>query len=191
MYRGVWILAAALAPLMAQPYQPLTNAERAKWFVRNTYNPPSLLLASPAIAGWRTYRQNPVEWDKSPVGFGQRYGSHLLNTTITNGTEAAMGAVLHEDPRYFPLTTGTTGQRLRQVLKQTVLSRHSNGQFRFGTARALGFTASAVARHAYMPDSVTTAGHTAARVGIGYSGRFFGNFFREFRPEIRALFKRN
>ena len=31
----------------------------------------------------------------------------------------------------------------------------------------------------------------AARIGIGYSGRFFGNFFREFRPEIRAIFKRN
>lgn len=191
MYRGIWIITACLWPLAAQSYEPLTNAGRAQWFVRNTYNPPSLLLASPAIAGWRTYRQNPVEWDQSVTGFGQRYGAHLLNTTITNGTEAAAGAILHEDPRYFPLTQGTAGQRLRHVLKQTVLSRHSDGHYRFGTARALGFTASAVARHGYMPDSVTTAGHTAARIGLGYTGRFFGNFFREFRPEIRGLFKRN
>jgi len=191
MYLVIWLVAACLWPLAAQSYQPLTNAERANWFVRNTYNPPSVFLAAPAVAGWRTLRDNPREWDRTSEGFAKRYGAHLVNTTIGNGAEAALGAVLHEDPRYFPLTTGTRRQRIRQVFKQTFLSRHSNGQYRFGTARALGFTVSAVARHAYMPDSVTTAGHTTARIGTGYMGRFFGNFFREFRPEIRAIFKRN
>jgi len=184
------VLLFALTPILAQTYEPLTGEERLKWFAKSTYGPRSLLFSGPFSAGWRTLRNRPEEWGPHWEGFGKRYGSRLLNNSLTNGLEGSLGAVWNEDPRYHRLGQGPVGRRFGAAFKQTWMSRYGDGSYRIGVARAIGITGGSFAQKLWMPDSITSNRDCAVRIGGGYAGRFLGNLFREFSPEIMRFAKR-
>jgi hypothetical protein len=179
-----------ILPATAQNYEPLTAAERIKWFGRTTYGTRSLLISGPITSAWRTYTNRPEEWGPGWEGFGKRYAARLMNNTVNNGLEGSFGALWEEDPRYFRLGQGSAGKRLGAAFKQTFLSRYGDGEYRFGAAKAIGITGSAFGQKLWMPDSVTSNRDCVVRVGGGYLGRFFGNMAREFTPDIKKVLKR-
>lgn len=184
------VIAISILPLSAQttppqPYVPLTAEQRVTWFVQKTYGPKSLFITGPISAGFRTYRNRPVEWGPHWEGFGKRYGARLLNNSVTNSIEGALGAAWDEDPRYFRIGQGPATTRLRHIVKSTFLSRYSDGRYRFGAAKAIGITGGSFAQKIWMPDSVTTNRDCMVRIGTGYGGRLLGNFFREFVPDLK------
>ncbi|HEU0119884.1 MAG TPA: hypothetical protein VFQ91_05110 [Bryobacteraceae bacterium] len=189
LLRNVGFLFAVL-PLAAQNYAPLSAEERLKWFGTTTYGPRSLLVGGTAVSAWRTWRNRPHEWGPGWEGFGKRYGARILGNTFTNGVEASMGALWDEDPRYFRRGEGGAKKRLGNALKQTFMSRFGDGEYRFGAAKATGIVGGAFAQKMWMPDSVTTNRHCLYRIGGGYSGRFVGNLFREFLPDLKRAIKR-
>ena len=179
-----------LLPLAGQNYEPLTVEERAKWFVRSTYGVRSLLVSGPITSAWRTQRNRPVEWGSHWDGFGKRYGARLINNTVTNGIEVSAGAIWNEDPRYFRLGTGSGGRRVGHALKLTFMSRYGDGEYHLGAAKAIGITGASFLQKVGMPDSVTSNRDCTVRIGSNYAGRFVGNFFREFGPDIKKKFKK-
>ncbi|MFN0100868.1 MAG: hypothetical protein ACKV2U_02130 [Bryobacteraceae bacterium] len=183
------ILSVALLPLSAQNYKPLTAEERVKWFGVSTFGPRSLFISGPFTSAWRTYTNRPEEWGPHWGGFGKRYAARLLNNTVNNGVEASLGAVWNEDPRYFRLGEGSVGRRLGQAVKQTVMSRYGDGEYRFGFARAIGITGGSFGQKLWMPDSVTSNRDCVVRIGGNYAGQFVGNLFREFSPELLKKLK--
>ncbi len=184
------LLLLGLPLLPAQSYQPLTGEERLAWFAKSTYGPKSLLVAGPFSAAWRTAVNRPEEWGPHWEGFGKRYAARLGNNSITNGTEAALGAIWKEDPRYFRLGQGSVGKRLGSAFKQTWLARYGDGEYRFAAAKAIGITGASFAQKLYMPESVTSNRDCVLRIGSGYAGRFFGNLFREFGPDVFKKLKK-
>jgi hypothetical protein len=179
-----------LLPLAAQTYEPLTAGERLKWFGRATYGPRSLLASGPITAGWRTLTNRPEEWGPGWEGFGKRYGSRLVNNSVTNGLEGSFGAIWKEDPRYFRIGEGSMGKRLGGVVKRTWMSRYGNGEYHFGAAKFIGITGGSLFQKAWMPDSVTSNRDVVNRIWGGYAGRLVGNFIREFTPDLMRKFKK-
>ncbi len=177
--------------LMAQNYEPLTAEARVKWFAKSTYGPKSLFVSGPFTAGWRTRNNRPEEWGSGLDGFGKRYGMRLVNNSVTNGVEGFAGAMWDEDPRYFRMGQGSLKRRLSHAAKMTFLSHFDDGRNRFGAAKAVGIVSGSFAQKLWMPDSITSNRDCLIRIGGGYSGRFFGNVFREFVPDLLKAFKKN
>lgn len=189
MKYSTFLLLVAALPLSSQNYAPLTAEERVKWFGATTYGPRSLLISGPISAGWRTYRNRPEEWEPHWDGFGKRYAARLLDNTVTNGLEASMGAIWKEDPRYFRIGQGPMRRRIGRTVRQTFMNRYGDGSYHVGAAKAIGIVGTSYARKLWMPDSVTSNRDCAYRIGGGYAGRFIGNFFREFGPDLLKKMK--
>ncbi|MBM3788638.1 MAG: hypothetical protein FJW30_30245, partial [Acidobacteria bacterium] len=110
-------------PMMAQ----MTAEDRAHWFAKSTFGVRSLAVGGPFSAGWRTMRNRPVEWGRTPEGFAKRYGYRLINNSVTNGVEGVAGAAWGEDPRYHRLGAGGGGARLGNALKRTFVTNYDDG----------------------------------------------------------------
>lgn len=183
-------LAIVLLALPLSAQSSMTGEERAKWFAHSTFGMRSLLISGPFSAGWRTYRNRPVEWGGSYEGFGKRYGMRLVNNSITNGVEGLAGAAWGENPRYQRLAKGGAGARFGNAVKRTFVTDYEDGKTRFAFARAMGITTGAFAQNRWMPDSMATNRAALNRVGGGYIGRMMGNIFREFGPDLKKIVKR-
>jgi hypothetical protein len=185
----VLLLLAALAAA-AQPWQPITGTERVENFVQGTYGPNSLFVGGVFSSSFRTLNNNPREWGPGWSGFGRRYGMRLVNNSVNNGVEVALGALWDEDPRYHPLHKGSPGKRIGYALKRTFYNRYGTSREHFGAARFAGIVAGSFGQNLWMPDSVNDARHGVRRIAGNYAGSAVGNLFREFTPEIKKIFKR-
>jgi hypothetical protein len=77
--------------------QPITGQQRIQWAVRNSIGP-GLLFS----AGLGTLFDVPKAYGTHWEGFGERYGIRLTAIAVSNTTEAGLGAIWGEDPRYIP-----------------------------------------------------------------------------------------
>lgn len=165
----------------------MTFEERLYWFARNTYGPPSILVAGPLSSGLRTWRNTPEEWGPGWEGFGKRYGIRFVNNSVTNGLRVTSSAIWNEDPRYRRLGQGSFGARLKSVLKQSVMSYYGNGKLYPSASLAIGHFGSAHIQNLWMPASVSTQKDAWVRGALMYSGRLNSNFAREFFPLLRNV----
>lgn len=140
-------LLVLLTPLCAQTnipddvvpnYQPITGAERAKWFVVSTAGPSSLLLSGPLSAAWGTMRNSPSEYGPHWEGFGKRYGMRLTGISVGNAIEGGLSAVWGEDPRYLRSPNRAFGSRVEHVMKTTFEAPNRDGRYRPAYARFAG-----------------------------------------------------
>ena len=179
------------APVQKEPYTPITGKGRLLWFVTNTAGAQSLLLAGPISAGWGTLLHSPEEYPPTWEGFGQRYGMRLTGVSTGNAITASMGAIWGEDPRYFRLENATFKQHVWQVLKLSIMSRYSDGEYRFGYAKLAGNVGNNFLSNTWRVPSESTAGQASLRCVYGLLGRMAGNAFTEFWPEVKTrVFKK-
>ena len=182
---------SAMTPTQEAPYKPITAKQRGVWFVNTTAGLQSLLLAGPLSAGWGTLLHSPEEYPPTWEGFGQRYGMRLTGVSTGNAITASVGAIWGEDPRYFRLQSGTFKQHVFQVLKSSVFSRYSDGQYHFGYAKLAGNVGNNFLSNTWRVPSESSAGDASLRCVYGLLGRMGGNAFVEFWPIVRKrVFKK-
>jgi hypothetical protein len=171
------------------PYTPISNAERAEWIVKSSLGPRSLATGV-FTSGWLTAINAPREWERSWSGFGKRYVNREATVTMSNGMEAALGALWGEDPRYGRLGGTRAGARIGHAVKSSVLARGRNGRLRPAWARYTGVGVTVAVSTAWLPPSVTTPGATSWRVTSAVLGRLVGNVFEEFWPDVRERLRK-
>jgi len=58
-------------------------------------------------------------------------------------------------------------------------------------ARYVGAIGSNLVANTWLPPGSTTTSQNLRRIGNGFLGRFFGNMWQEFWPDVRRRFNRN
>lgn len=168
---------------------PVTGGERVRWTVDGTFGATSIATGV-VIASWNTAWNTPSEWGASWSGFGKRFGSREAQMTMSNAVEAGLGAAWGEDPRYFP--SGRTGiwARTGHAAKTVFVAHRRNGRLAPAWARYVGAIGSNLVANTWLPPSSTTGPQNVRRIGNGFLGRFVGNMWNEFWPDVRGRLTR-
>jgi len=186
----VGVASAGAQPLSStDPYVPITGAQRAKWILDGSTSIRSL-GAGVVVDTWLTAWNIPEEWGRGWSGIGKRYVSREAGVTISNSVEASLGAAWGEEPRYFRAPPGGLGSRIGFAAKSTVLARRRDGHFAPAWARYAGNVATNIVEESWLPPSARGPGNIAARSTPGLLGRFAGNLFEEFWPDVKKLLRR-
>lgn len=166
------------------PPDPITASGRASWVGQSVYGPRSL-AAGVFVAGFQTAVDSPDEWEHDWRGFGRRYAARDAGIAVANSIEGSLGAAWSEDPRYFRCSCDSVRDRAANAAKFTFLARRGDGHLAPAWARYAGTATGSVVQKAWLPPSLDTWDQVALREGTAFAGRFVGNLWAEFWPDIR------
>lgn len=166
---------------------PITGRERLEWVVKSTVGPVSL-TGGLFTAGWGTLFNEPREYGPHWDGFGQRYGMRLTGIATSNVMEAGLGSFWGEDPRYVRSTGETLKGRLGHVVKMTFMAQNRQGHLRPAYARYIAIPGNNFLSNTWRADSGATVSRASLRTALGFLGRFAGNAFDEFWPDVQRRF---
>ncbi len=188
---AVSILSLPAAPAAAQDpaRAPITAAQRAQWIGQSLYGPRSL-AAGVFVAGFQTEAVLPEEWGRSADGFARRFGARDAAIATSNSIEAALGAAWGEDPRYFACGCSSVTHRAGHAAKLAFVARRDDGRFAPAWGRYAGTMTASVVQNAWLPPSVTQWQDVVIREGTSFGGRFVGNLWAEFWPDVKRRLHR-
>lgn len=165
-------------------YTAATGEDRVNWAIRGTIGPASL-AGEVFAAGWGTAFDQPSEYGPHWSGFGSRYGLGLSGVAASNTVEAGLGAAWGEDPRYFRAAGEPFWNRLGHAAKFTFLAKDRDGHEMPAYARYTAIVGTNYLSNTWRPDSDATGERAAVRIGLGVLGRFGGNVWAEFWPDVK------
>jgi hypothetical protein len=163
---------------------PITGVGRLDWAVKSTIGPASLWTGV-LNSTWGTAFNHPREYGESFEGFAKRYGLRLTGVAASNVTEAGLGALWGEDPRYHRDRAEAFRSRFHRTLKMTFLSETRDGRLTPAYARYIAIAGTNVLSDAWRPNSDRSPVNTIDRIGMGFGGRLLGNMWEEFWPDVR------
>jgi hypothetical protein len=182
---------ANVSAATGMPIGPTTAADRGKWFVVSTVGPVSLLGAGPLSAAWGTMLNSPESYGRTWEGFGKRYGVRLTGVAVSNATEAALGALWDEDPRYYASPNRNFKGRVGHVFKMTFMARRSDGSLMPAYGRYVATVGNNILTNAWRPNDENDLNSALSRTAYGFLGRLGSNAFAEFWPTVKKkLFKK-
>jgi hypothetical protein len=166
------------------PYLPLSGREKFDHFVHCSYSPYTFLNA----AYNATYAQivgDPSGYGGGMEGWGKRMGSAVA------GTEARsffgwflFPALLHQDPRYFPMYQGSVVKRGLYAISRVVVTRNDDGNVTFNSSGLLGIAFTESLQNAWLPQDRRGLGITVSRVAGSMQGYATTYLLQEFTPDI-------
>jgi hypothetical protein len=166
----------------------ITPSGRVGW-VTTTIVASQSLMAGAFVAGTEMTMALPPEWERTASGFGRRYVARDGAIAISNGVEASLGALWDEDPRYAQCHCDGIRQRAAHAARLSVLAARSDGQVAPAWGRYAGTITSNFAQNTWLPPSGRTWQQMVLRQAGAVGGRFVGNLWAEFWPDVRRHFK--
>ena len=162
------------------PYVFPTARHMNMYWLKNTIGPKALLGAT-FTASWNQWvADTPSEWAKDATGFGQRYGSSLLDNAVNTTSLVWISRATGQDPRYHRCDCAGLWPRTRHAIQLAFVSYNRNGGLSFSPAKMISpFTGPMVTRNTIYPDRFGPS--NAARGGAYYvAGSIGWNMVREF-----------
>ena len=118
-------------------------------------------------------------------GFGEYYARGFSDQIIGSYvTDAILPSLLHEDPRYFRLGTGTFWRRTYYAASRIFVTRMDNGKSRFNITEIAGNIGIDAITTWYYPDS-QSASKGLERFGMQLGNDAISNILTEFWPDIK------
>lgn len=148
---------------------------------------PQLPLKAVFVSGFELGAHTGPDFPTNGWGpFGERVGYNALSiSTTTFFNTAFVPALVHEDPRYFPLGEGSVGARIKWALRSEFVGFGDDGHTMPNYANLVGFGLSSILANAYTPRGSVGFEDTVHRylikicVSAGMNvGREFGVFSR-------------
>ncbi len=164
-------------------YTPMTQGERAKYYVQHMFSPESV-LRSAAGAAINQALDTPHEWRQGAEGYGRRFASSYGEHIVQASTMYGASAIFHEDNRYFRSGRSGFGNRLFYALTSTVLARQDDGERRVSVSRLLSYAAAASLSRLWQPPSTSRLANAGRVFGITLGVEAGFNVAREFFPAI-------
>jgi hypothetical protein len=166
-------------------YSQPTKGDRIAWVLDSTVGLQSLAIGI-FPAGFGTAENKPYEYHGNFSGFAKRYGMRLAGLATQNVMEASLGAIWHEDPRYFRVPDRPFRERLRNTARLTFLARRASGDYGPAYARYIAIPGSNFLSNTWRADSEANTQDALIRTGLGVVGRFSSNVVAEFWPDVSA-----
>jgi hypothetical protein len=172
-------------------YVPLTNAERWKLYVEQTFLTPGAYFRTFAVAADQDINGRPREWGQGLIGYSQRAGSNFARFGLFDTYETAAAEALGHEVRYVRCHCSGFLPRFGYALGAVFVTRNRDGQMvphyaRIGAAFASEATALLWYPPSYRNDDVVFRG-----VLLKLAGRGIMNNLHEFAPEMRRVFHRD
>jgi len=176
----------SLAPAqIGRPTQPITAKQRLNWAVVSTVGPASL-LGGTISAGWGTLFNSPREYGSHWAGFGDRYGMRLTGLVTSNAMEAGLGAIWHEDPRYWRKgDEAPLKNRIKHIFKYTFLAVDETGAARPAYARYVAYAGNNFLSNTWREQSEADTSDALERTATAFLGRIASNTWVEFWPDVK------
>jgi hypothetical protein len=168
---------------LAFAYAPLDSGQKYLYSF-NEMAGPAHWIGFAAHAAIDQARNAPGAWGGGPDSFGVRLanvvGRDLLRTTITFG----VSEFDHEDPRYFPLATGTKWTRTKYAFVHTFVARQDGGGWMPAYSRLLADYSTPFIAQTWQPQKFGIGrGFRGGSVAVGLG--FGSNVWHEFWPDIK------
>jgi hypothetical protein len=123
------------------------------------------------------------------TGYAKRYGLAFADGAIENYlVNAVYSSMLHQDPRYYRLGTGSVWRRTGYSVSRIFVTRNDAGHRRFNFSEILGSATAAGLYHAYHPASDRTIGYTVSSWWSQITYDTLSIVLKEFWPDIRRKF---
>jgi len=167
-----------------ETYKPLTTAEKYHIAFEDSFDWPNFFL----LAGYAAQSQvaaGGFHHNGGMVGFGEYYARGFSDQIIGSYvTDAILPALLHDDPRYFRLGTGTFWRRTYYATSRLFVTRRDNGTSRFNITEIAGNIGVDAITTWYYPDS-QSASKGLERFGMQLGNDAISNILTEFWPDIK------
>ena len=167
-----------------ETYKPLTTAEKYHMAFQDSFDWPNFFL----LAGYAAQSQFAAGGFHHNGGlpvFGEYYARGFSDQIIGSYvTDAILPSLLHEDPRYFRLGSGTLWRRTYYAASRIFVTRLDNGKSRFNITEIAGNIGVDAITTWYYPDSQTAA-KGAERFGMQLGNDAISNILTEFWPDIK------
>jgi hypothetical protein len=167
-----------------ETYKPLTTAEKYHIAFQDSFDWPNFFL----LAGYAAQSQvaaGGFRHNGGMAGFGEYYargfGDQIIGSYVT---DAILPSLLHDDPRYFRLGTGTFWRRTYYAASRIFVTRRDNGKSRFNITEIAGNIGVDAITTWYYPDS-QSAGEGLERFGMQLGNDTISNILTEFWPDIK------
>lgn len=165
-------------------YKPLTTAEKYHMAFQDSFDWPNFFL----LAGYAAQAQvaaGGFRHNGGMAGFGEYYARGFSDQIIGSYvTDAIMPTLLHEDPRYFRLGTGSFWRRSYYATSRIFVTRLDNGKSRFNITEIAGNMGIIAVTTWYYPDS-QSASKASVRFGMQLGNDAISNVLTEFWPDIK------
>jgi len=166
------------------PYVPLSRTDKFKYRLFNTVELRGFAGAAMG-AGVQQVFNSPREWGRGVDGYAKRYASAFGGAVIRQSLDLGFEGVLHEDPRYFPMDSGSTAARTWNALKQTFLTKTDSGKTTFAYGRFAAALATGQITRIWLPPSNSSVGYGFRSGGYSLGVDASVNLLYEFFPSSR------
>jgi hypothetical protein len=172
------------ADQLQKTYQPLSVREKFEIAHGDSFDWPNYFL----LAGFALQSQiasGGIKQNGGATGFVKFYtrsfGDQIIGSYVT---EAILPSLLHEDPRFFRLGTGSLWHRASYAALAVFVVRTDDGGRRFNISEVAGNAGVVAATTAYYPASQTAA-QGATRFAMQLGNDLISNLLTEFWPDIK------
>ena len=170
---------------------PLTAKEKFKIGAEDAFDTYSVPLAA-VLAAISQAKNDDASWGQGWGAYGKRlaagYGDTVIGSFMTTGV---FPSLLHEDPRYFRMGTGTKKARSLYALKRIVVIRNDRGGTEFNFSEFGGNATAAGISLTYHSRADLNVSNWASGFGTQIAIDVVANQCKEFWPDIRQkLFKK-
>jgi hypothetical protein len=169
---------------------PLTPRQKFQLFFKSSTDPWPFLLAG-SVAGISQANDSDEEWGQGAQGYAKRFGAAYSDAFIGNFFgNAVLPVVLHEDPRYFQMGTGSPTKRILWAATSSVWCKRDNGKWGPNYANVGGNLIGAAIARAYYPASERDVGDVIGDGLTVTAEGVIGAELIEFWPDIVRHHKR-
>jgi hypothetical protein len=166
-------------------FAPLSAKTKFKLSAKTMSDPVTVSFIG-MIALMGQARNSDPSYGQGLQGYAKRYATSFANTGIgTLMTTSVFPTVLHQDPRYFQLGTGSTWHRAMYAVSRIFVTRADSGELQFNYSEIVGNGVAAGISNTYLPRSQRTLGNTFSVWGTDILLNTACNVAKEFWPDIR------
>jgi hypothetical protein len=175
----------------ASSLPPLTTRQKFKAEAEGTFDPVEVVFVGIQAGIGQADNTNPT-YGQGVVGYSKRFGTAYADTIIASfGTGAIFPSLLHQDPRYYQMGTGSVFHRIGYSAMRVVITRaDTTGKPQFNFSEYLGNGMAAGLSNTYHPGP-----HTVASTGNVLATQILvdvlANELKEFWPDLRRYLLRN
>ena len=171
-------------------YEPLTTSEKFKVASQDAFDRGTVVLG--AIFGAEGQLTNANRsFGQGAAGYGRYFGTSYGDLVIGDYmTEAVFPTLLHQDPRYFRLGTGSRWSRLGYAVGRIFWTQRDSGGTQFNYSELVGNSAAVAISNAYYSDN-RTAADGISKLGMQLGVDMAANILKEFWPDLQRKFKRH
>jgi hypothetical protein len=167
---------------------PLDAKQKFELALRGSFNPFEFVAVG-AVAAIGQAQDSFPEYGQGWEGYGKRYGAGFLDAFDGNMIgNAALPVLLHQDPRYYRLGTGTIKRRIWYSVISAVRCKGDNGKWQPSYSNILGNIAAGGISNLYYPASDRGVGLTFERGIVVTAEGAVGTLLQEFVPDLEKKF---